>query len=263
MRKIDRTGESFINKQGLSFVIVKCVNSKEVYVKFEGSEAISKTSYGHCKEGAVRPSFAQEMDIKYNGKIKIIGEYINNSTEIEIECSLCGLRARRLPCTMKQGKFKCSCQGGVTKWDTSSVKEAIETNRPNIVVLGEYRGMDVPILCTCRVHNSFQWETIPQNLIRKTRANLGCPICEGSLTEEGEKFDSKWYINKLLKRFNGECILLSEYQGDKTKVRIGWQNCEHEYWVDPYYQTNHSKECKVCRAEKNVIKRKVENHRIL
>lgn len=256
MRKIDRTGESFVNKQGLSFTIVNYVNSKETYVKFEGSDIISKTSYVHCKEGAVKPTFKQEMDIKYNGKIKIVGEYINNSTEIEIECGLCGLRVKRLPCTMKKGKFKCSCQGGITKWDTPSVKEAVELNRPNIIVIGEYRGMTVPILCTCRVHSDFQWETIPHNLVRKTRANLGCPICEGSLGENGESFGTEWYNNKLLKRFGGECKLLSDYENDKTKVKVGWKNCEHEYWVDPYYQANTSKECRVCRAERLLSKEK-------
>lgn len=51
-KKIDRTGERFINKNGNSFTIVAYTNSSNVVVRFDDGYEVH-TNYYYCREGAV------------------------------------------------------------------------------------------------------------------------------------------------------------------------------------------------------------------
>lgn len=51
---IDRTGETFVNREGCVGKIVKYKNAREVYVLFENCIEPIKTTYAQCKNGEVK-----------------------------------------------------------------------------------------------------------------------------------------------------------------------------------------------------------------
>ena len=71
-KKIDKTGEQFVSKEGYTFIIVKYNNANDLYVEFQDEhKAIVPTFYQSCQRGSVKNPYHPN---KYGGYIGQ-GEY--------------------------------------------------------------------------------------------------------------------------------------------------------------------------------------------
>lgn len=54
-KKIDKTGEQFVSKEGYTFIIVKYNNANDLYVQFQDEhKAIVPSAYHKCKDGGIK-----------------------------------------------------------------------------------------------------------------------------------------------------------------------------------------------------------------
>ena len=66
-KKIDKTGEQFVSKEGYTFIIVKYNNANDLYVEFQDEhKAIVPTFYQSCQRGSVKNPYHPN---KYGGYI--------------------------------------------------------------------------------------------------------------------------------------------------------------------------------------------------
>ena len=72
VRRIDRTGETFVNRYGSKFVIVEYKNSLDLWVEFcDEYKCRVHTSYSHCREGSVLNPYDKTIhSIGYLGLMK-------------------------------------------------------------------------------------------------------------------------------------------------------------------------------------------------
>lgn len=74
MKKIDRTGEVGINRQGLEMKIVEYKNNKEVRVVFVATGETRMTSYLKFKQGKVFPTWRNRKGVSATPKQEDCGE---------------------------------------------------------------------------------------------------------------------------------------------------------------------------------------------
>ena len=97
-------------------------------------------------------------------------------------------------------------------------------NAENIEILGEYKGNKIKIKCKCKI-DGYEWETIPQNLLKGT----GCPKCVGNIRNK----TTEYFINEL-KEINSDIIVLGEYKGSNKKIKCKCKLDGYEWEARPH-----------------------------
>lgn len=86
-----------------------------IHCKEHGDYEISPNSYvcGHrcdfCGHGVISDvEFKNEIQSKFK-HIKVVGNYTNMKTYLEVECSLCGLKRKVRPSKLLESRYGCPC----------------------------------------------------------------------------------------------------------------------------------------------------------
>lgn len=119
-----------------------------------------------------------------NKDIVVIGEYKNDYTKIELQCSVCGEKWSATPHSLLQQKG-CPCCAGTKKKTHNEFVDEIKAIHPDITIVGEYINNKSPVLCLCNKCNK-QFIGIPHNMLSQRN---GCPNCSVS---HGEKEVKNW-----------------------------------------------------------------------
>lgn len=138
--------------------------------------------YGSKKK--TTEQFKQDLYDKYGDEYTVLGEYINNKTEILIRHNKCGNEWYTKPNYILSG-YQCpKCYGNIKKSTEQFKKEIYNLYGDEYEVLGEYHGNKRKILmkhnkCGC------EWMVIPNNILRGST----CPVCNES---KGENKITEW-----------------------------------------------------------------------
>ena len=133
--------------------------------------------------------FIREMYL-VNPKIKIISQYINNSTIIKVQCLDYETVWEVTPNNLLRGSGCPNCNGHILKTQLE-YEEDMKRIHPSIKVLGTYINNKIPVEVLCKKCGNI-WYSYPTNAIYK---NHGCPKCE--------------------KRYKGE-VRIERYLNDKN-----------------------------------------------
>lgn len=107
--------------------------------------------------------FLNELKIK-NNNIKVLGEYKNCSTKIEVQCKKCSYEWMTLPNSLIRGRGCPKCANNIKKTTNQFIKEMSEYNK-HIEVIGEYDTALKPIKVRCKICGN-EWEAKPNRLLQ-------------------------------------------------------------------------------------------------
>lgn len=116
--------------------------------------------------------FVEEMKL-LNPQIKVIGEYVNNHTLINVKCLDCGKEWKVTPNNLLRNHGCPNCNGHLLK-SQCQYEEDMRNTHPNIKVIGEYINNKTQVKVLCEKCGNV-WNSYPINAIYK---NHGCPRCE-------------------------------------------------------------------------------------
>lgn len=120
--------------------------------------------------------------------ITVLEPYVNDSTNLSVQCKTCGNKWKISPSHI-YGERKCpecsrkNLHDLFVKPQDVFEKEMANIN-PNISIIGKYVNDRTKISCKCNVCDN-TWSATPNNLLKKK----GCPRCSAS---KGEKRIEKW-----------------------------------------------------------------------
>lgn len=151
--------------------------------------------------------FHKKIDKIFNNKIKVIGEYVNCFSEVQMKCNICDYEWLSTPTYLikKHGCIKC---GHIEKGKKQRKSNETFINEINIKhdgrinTLEEYKTGRDRIKVKCNICD-YEWSPISRTLTRR-----GCPKCNFS---KGELL-----ISKILKELNTDFIEQYIFTGLKT-----------------------------------------------
>lgn len=121
--------------------------------------------------------FKDKMKI-VNSNIEIIGEYITNKTKILCKCKLDGHEWESTPNNLLRGHGCPMCTKCIKRTQAKYENDVNNINK-NIIVLGEYKNIETPILHKCK-KDGHEWMARPNDILR----GKGCPVCKESVGEK-------------------------------------------------------------------------------
>ncbi len=154
--------------------------------------------------------YIDEVALK-NPTIEVVGEYRGANIKTKHHCLIHDIYWDACPTRILGGSGCCECMKekiGFSNRKTHEqyVNEVREIN-PNIVVLGQYAGIDIPILHKCLKHN-IEWMPHPITILN----GGGCYECGIEKLKEQKIKTNEQYINEL-KLVNSNIIPLEPYLG--------------------------------------------------
>lgn len=192
----------------------------------------------HVKNGSWCPTCAGRCPIEAKKKFyniveekkgKVIGEYIDTKTKIEIECEN-GHTWNVKPNEIKQGSWCPRCLKNCPIKAQENLYKIV--NEKNGKILGKYVNSQTKIQFECS--QGHQWEAKPNGIIQGT----WCSKCSGNCP-----IQAKEIFFELIKEKGGNVI--GEYKNVTTKIKIKCGN-EHTWDVTPHQIMASNSWCPVC-----------------
>lgn len=130
-------------------------------------------------------NFIEDLKIK-TPTIKVIGDYINARTKIQVRCNECGHEWLSIPNNLMSGEGcpKCANKARILKQTKSEddFKRQIASINPNIEIIGKYKNSHTKIKCNCKICGNV-WNPLAWDLVHGT----GCPKCSKTSTSYMEQ----------------------------------------------------------------------------
>lgn len=177
-----------------------------------------------------------------NPNIEVVGEYVNNSTNILHRCKVDAYEWSPRPANVLSGNGcpKCAKLSVVqkrTKTHEQYAKE-VEKIHPNIEVVGVYVNNHTKILHKCKT-DSYEWNAIPRNILN----GRGCPRCAGN-----ERYGHDEYVCKVAE-INPNIEIIERYIDAHKPILHRCKTCCHE-WVAIPNNILRGTGCPNCAASK-------------
>lgn len=194
-------------------------------------------SYSYSNE-----EFLQKLE-KINPDIEPLDKYTKNNVKIRLKCKKCGYVWTTTPNKLLSSKTGCSKCAGQVKMKTEDLREKLKEWNPNIVLLGEFGGVDVKTQVKCKICGNV-WESTPSHL----KERRGCPICARKyLTSLYVKSKEK-FIEEM-KKIDPTIEIIGEYVNNRTKIKCRCKDCGNEWEATPSNLLKY-RGCPACSASK-------------
>lgn len=165
--------------------------------------------------------FQKEVDIISKGNYKVVGEYINAKTKIDI----LDVSSNEIFTITPSSFLRYKCSGRKpTVYTTEIFREKMKKINSNIEVLGDYINSITKILCRCKIDGN-EWSTRPTVLLKGS----GCPKCSGVYQRNKNDF-----IKEVL-LIHPNIKIIGEYKRVKSRLLVKCLKCGGEW--NPIAQT--------------------------
>lgn len=181
---------------------------------------------------------------KRHPHIEVSGEYKNQDSRIQCQCSICGHSWETSAASLSNGTGCPSCCGNMRKSTESFIGDLSKVN-PSIEVLGEYANTKTPIALECK-KCGWEWMASPGSVL----AGSGCPNCAGRPEKSTELFKMQ------LADRHPDIILLGEYKNVHSKTRFQHLTCGYEWLAEPNGVLNRGNGCPRCGRERTAASRR-------
>ena len=128
--------------------------------------------------------------------------------------------------------------------------EKLSVKRPNIEVLEEYKGSNIPILVNDKTCNHPAWKARPYTLLNGN----GCPLCGKKLAIEKRTRTQEEYVEEL-KELNPRIKVVGTFKRINERVEVECLDCGHR-WNPLAYSLTQGKGCPHCSAVRGAKTRK-------
>lgn len=173
--------------------------------------------------------------------LELLSQYHGANKPIWCRCNDCGYVWNPHAQTLQRLK-KCPRCSKKQRQTTESFKQLLYFINPMIDVLGEYKNIETPILCQCKV-DGYMWMARPHHL----KNGVGCPKCAGVAANTIE--DVKDYLEKNMPNVE----VVGEYINNKSPLQCVCKICG-QTWTSTYNSLMHHHGCPHC-AESHGEKR--------
>lgn len=170
--------------------------------------------------------FVEEVKEKNPNNIKIVGEYQNNKTKVEVLFLDCNHTRFMAPIKLiaGQGCGHSDCIGkSISRAKINKRKQTIDSELESMgyKLLSKFKGTqrDIKVLNTKCGHT---YTANANNILMGS----GCPTCHGIK-------DTKIFENELRERYGDEYTVLEEYKNGLTKIDVKHNHCGHTWKATP------------------------------
>lgn len=194
--------------------------------------------YCYGTKRKTKEEFQNESNIKHNNSYLIVGDYINNETDIEIKHLTCGTIFNSKPSSHLNNYGCCS------KCFRTNIKKSKEEfqNESNLkhnyeyLILGDYIGTDDKIEIQHLVCGGVFKQKPYKHLY-----NNKCPICFGKNPLSKQIIQERSDVLN-----NSEYLVLGNYVNSQTHINIKHIVCGNEFMQTPTNHLNHNRRCPYC-----------------
>lgn len=194
--------------------------------------------------------YCQEMNKRYDSKIKIIGDFIDSTTPILVKCVECNHEWTVIPRNSIQS---CGCPECFRRSKLISYDETlnqIQSKFNNISFISDYNGYMENAIFYCFICD-FKFETTPQKLYS---TQYGCPSCARKHYASIVRSTNDMFVEKI-KLINPMVIPLEEYVTSQTHIKFQCTKCNYIWSTIP----NSVLQGTGCpRCKRSILERKVE-----
>ena len=249
--------EQYINR--FTAILHYC-KKHNVFWKTTPGNVLSGKGCELCKKEKFRKSmcktheqYVEELNIKLP-HISVIDRYIDKSTPIMHYCSKHDVFWSATPDNVLHHLGCKLCKGEaigdkLRKTHSEYVEELSIVN-PNIEVIGEYIGANIPILHRCKL-DQHEWLTTPANML----FGRGCPECKLRLLSRMFVKSHEEYVAQLLIS-NPDLEVIEQYINAKTPILHKCKRDGHEWRIAPANVLS-GQGCPQCQESTN--ERKIRN----
>jgi predicted nucleic acid-binding Zn-ribbon protein len=121
-------------------------------------------------------SFVATMSVLHPS-IEVVGNYINNKTNIALKCKIDGYEWSPTPHNVLRGQGCPKCGGRIPMSHDEYIETVSHINR-DISVIGAFVNQNTPILHGCK-KDGHEWLVRPWHILN----GHGCPVCNSSIGE--------------------------------------------------------------------------------
>ena len=177
-------------------------------IKCKSEKTINKNSKTH-------EQYIEELKT-LNPNVIVLDKYINAKTSILHKCIIHNIEWMTKPGIVLQGHGCPQCHSerignNLRKGNNQYIEELSKIN-PNIEVVDEYIGANIPILHRCLIHNEC-WSAIPSNILK----GHGCHSCAMEKTLNSTTKKHEEYLSELLIK-NPTIEVVDEYINSNTPI---------------------------------------------
>lgn len=153
----------------------------------------------------------------------VLGEYVNNHTDILIKHNVCNHNYLVRPSNFKGGKRCPKCQKRLRRTPQMYREDIYELYGDEYIILGDFRN-NKTVVRTRHNKCGYEWDAIPSNMLR----GRGCPQCAGNLLKVHKEF-----VKEVSDLVGNEYAVIGEYVNSKTKILIKHNICGSEFMAYP------------------------------
>lgn len=186
--------------------------------------------------------FISEMNEKRPDLI-VVGEYINTDTPVAVKCKICGhIWETATPHALLKGISKCEkcLPKGLQRQNKykERFEDTIDVLRPDITVLGEYKGSKTHILVECKTCGCRWNSSTPKELVK---GGSRCPKCYPSTRKKSrESFIEELNNNR------DDIVVIGDYKNTHTLIEVECKVCGHRWSAVPHDLKIGIGQCEMC-----------------
>lgn len=186
--------------------------------------------------------FVRELEAKFGGDYKLLGEYKNNRTHVKIQHVVCGHIYNVVPSVILSGHGCPKCNGGVRSNGSEFIHKLKNKHGKEYVLLDDYTDSDTPIKIKS-IECGHVFEAKPRDMLVRG----GCPVCYTERIDASKSKNSN-RINDIL---HGEYDIKIKFSDFKTRMKIVHKQCGNEFDCYPSNLLANGHRCPICYPHKN------------
>lgn len=190
--------------------------------------------------------FEQRVKELFNGKIKILGNYINAKTKIECHCEVCGHNWNPQAYHLLEKHGCPNCVKCIKLTHEEFIKRINLIHNKEIIVLEKFQTTQTKIKFQCLKDNHI-WDATPNHVLQ----GRGCPKCSKRARRTHESF-----VEEIKEIHKDKFEILSEYKNARTVVEVKCNICDYTWEATPDHLINRKQGCMKCFYRNNTQ----ENH---
>jgi hypothetical protein len=200
------------------------------------------------KKRKTHEKFVKEMFDIFGDEFVVRGEYINDSTKIEVVHTPCNSIIEKRPNALLKGSKCPKCSRKAKKNTIIFKEEVFERVGDEYTVTGEYVRNDIDI---SMIHQECgkEFSIIPVEFLRGQR----CSNCKNKRISLSNRWSHERFVEEVFSQAKGEYSVDSKYTGSHNLVKFTHHTCGSTYETLPYIFLQGSR-CPRCMDSKGVLK---------
>ena len=178
-----------------------------------------------------------------SSSIQIIGDYINTTTPVDVECQVCKYQWKSYGSYLVLGIGCPNCAKIKQRKTHQRYIDELKEKSLKVIPLEEYCGSTNKILHQCTICN-YQWSVEPTNIL----AGHGCPKCAKIKTGLKRRISQSEFDKRLAEIHHGFILAMDDYNGMNEEIQFFCYICQNSWKAKPQYIVGRGHGCPVCAS---------------